>query len=633
MLLTGTLYSRVSKIASCVAIIGAIAVGGSAFAQKPEQILGRAPVQPDVDVDYPAAGEEEKCVIKQYKEQGYTGVALYAPDGTTILRVWAASTPKPGQKAQVDQIRFFKHGVEVYRDVLGKESRWLNNGGMRRGILGEDKKTIASWSVISPQETAQEVVSALKTNDFARYQRVALSAQDLTTLGVGQGPVAKELQNQVKSVTENAFAQLAQTLAIPEDAKWGALNAGLPAAIPAGENFSKDLEAYYNVAIIVMDGADASKSQELYVGDMIKVGDAWKVVGLPAGEPFGQATGSVAANSILLPTEGSAAASAVSGDVGEMGAVLTEAYNKLESASPAEYPALCDSTVDLLLQLAASTPQESDNLLSQAVDVIFSGVQSGLYPDGAAKLDALGEKLADAGDEVKARLRQRQITAAFYAVAQSNPQPKPSELAKAQEKYTEDLAAFVEEYPTTAAAAEAAMSLALDQEYLLENDGAMKYYQQAAQNASGTLVGRKAAGALARLKSEGGAFNMPKLQYSDGTPCEFKPGDKPTVVFFWGSWDSEGVAGLKALASQVNVIGVNVDTTPDPANADAYFAQITKGLPWKNVCDPAGLDGEAAVAFGVQTAPWIILVDKDGKVVRSNIANVEELADVLKGMK
>ena len=28
MLLTGTLYSRVSKIASCVAIIGAIAVGG-----------------------------------------------------------------------------------------------------------------------------------------------------------------------------------------------------------------------------------------------------------------------------------------------------------------------------------------------------------------------------------------------------------------------------------------------------------------------------------------------------------------------------------------------------------------------------------------------------------------------------
>ena len=68
-------------------------------------------------------------------------------------------------------------------------------------------------------------------------------------------------------------------------------------------------------------------------------------------------------------------------------------------------------------------------------------------------------------------------------------------------------------------------------------------------------------------------------------------------------------------------------------NAAAYFQQITRGLPWKNVCDPNGLEGAAPIAFGVQTAPWIVLIGKDGKVVRSNIANLDELGDVLKELK
>ena len=154
------------------------------------------------------------------------------------------------------------------------------------------------------------------------------------------------------------------------------------------------------------------------------------------------------------------------------------------------------------------------------------------------------------------------------------------------------------------------------------------------KNAGSSIIARRAQGALTRLQAEGGTLNAPKLKYLDGSDVNFgAAGGKPTIIFFWGSWDQESVTKVKSLANQVNVVGINVDSAPDPENAAAYFQQITRGLPWKNVCDPNGLEGAAPIAFGVQTAPWIVLIGKDGKVVRSNIANLDELGDVLKELK
>ena len=192
---------------------------------------------------------------------------------------------------------------------------------------------------------------------LARYQRVALSEADVATLGLS-GPVAAEIRNEISAVSPDAFAKLAQSLNIPEDANWGALNTGRPAMIPAGDSLTQDLEAYYNLTITIMRDGDASQTQFLYIGDLVKVGNVWKIVGLPAGEPFGQATGAVSASSVLLPSEGAANAIAGSADVGEMGSALTEAYQKLETATPDQYPALCDQMVDLLFKLAASNPRK-----------------------------------------------------------------------------------------------------------------------------------------------------------------------------------------------------------------------------------------------------------------------------------
>lgn len=635
-------FERLSRGAGLAVALGLLVVSSTAFGQQytPEFILKQRPTQADVEIDEPTAAETPNCQVKAFKEGGYRGVCLYAPDGTTPLRVFCAPPPKEGEKANVEQIRYFRDGLEVYRDVLGKEARWLNAGGSRRGAVDKTKKLVA-WISISPEEATAEIVAALASKDFARFQRVALTAADVKALGLG-GSLAQELERQIASADADGFAKLADALKLPADARWGAFNGNRPATIPAGrDGLAKDLTVYYNANVVVVKGSDATQSQQLYVGDLVKVGDVWKIVGLPTGEAFGEATGEVSASSVFFPAEGAAVAGTDAGGNAEIGAELTAAYQALESASPTEYPALCEKTFNLLLTVAAQNPSEETSLVSQAADLAFSGVQAGLYPAGAEKLAALVDVYKDSSNaELKAHVRYRQITADYYAVAQATPQPKPTDLTKAQEKYAEDLAAFVEEHATTTAGAEATLGLAMNNEYMVENDAAASYYSQVAQNFPESQLGKKAAGALARLQAEGGELKLPPLRYFGGGVCDLAATKgKPTVVFCWASWEPTSVAAMKRLAAggAFNVVGVNLDAAPNPdATAEeqnAFYKEIVAGLPWKNVCDPAGLDGAAATALGIQNAPWIILIDKTGKVVRSNVTSVEELESFLAEMK
>ena len=633
-------FERLSRGAGLAVALGLLVVSSTAFAQyTPEQILKQRPTQADVEVDEPTAAETPNCSVKAFKEGGYQGVCLYAPDGTTPLRVWCAPPPKEGAKATVEQIRFFRDGREVYRDVLGKEARWLNAGGSRRGAVDKTKQIVA-WLSISPEEATAEIVAALATNDFDRFQRVALTSDDLKTLGLG-GSIAQELERQIAAADADGFAKLAAALKLPADVRWGAFNGNRPATIPAGQDgLAQDLTIYYNANVVVVKGDDATQSQQLYVGDLVKVGDVWKIVGLPSGEAFGQATGEVSASSVFFPAEGAAVAGTDASGAAEIGAELTAAYQALETASPTEYPAACEKAFNLLLTLAAQNSSEETSLVSQAADLAFSGVQSGLYPAGAEKLAALTDVYKDSSNaELKAHVRYRQITADYYAVVQT-PQPKQKEIAQAQEKYAEDLASFVEEYATTNAGAEATLSLAMNNEYMVENETAASYYSQVAQNFPESQLGKKAAGALARLQAEGSELKLPAARYFGGGVCDLAAlKGKPTAIFCWASWEPTSVDAMKRLAAggALNVVGVNLDAMPNPeATAEeqnAFYKELVAGQPWKNVCDPAGLDGALATALGIPNAPWIVLIDKTGKVVRSNVTSVEELESFLAEMK
>ena len=153
----------------------------SAAAQSTEDILKAKPSQPDVTIDTPSGDDIAKCKVVPFEEPGYAGKLLYGPDGTTPLRVICRQSSSKGNK--VEEVRFYKNGVEVFRDnYVAGECRWMGDAGSRWGV--RNRSGIASWKAITPEEATAEAVKALTSGDLDRYKAVALSEKDIQNLGI-----------------------------------------------------------------------------------------------------------------------------------------------------------------------------------------------------------------------------------------------------------------------------------------------------------------------------------------------------------------------------------------------------------------------------------------------------------------
>lgn len=614
-------------LTGCVLIL---IFGSSVYAQyTPEEILKVLPSQKDIAIDSPAAGEIPSCKIIEFSEGKFRGVCLTKPDGQTPLRVWCA----PEGSSNVEQVRFYKNGNEVFRDLLETERscRWLSDTGSRWAVLNSDKKII-QWKKISPEEATAEIVAALVTNDLQRYKRVSLSEADLQSLGLTE-PLLSSVQEKVKAV-DTDFAKVAAALKIPANVQWGAFNGSRPGLLAAGSRGVKeDIPVYYNASIVLVNKENTAQNHQIFLGDLVQINGVWKAVGLPSGEPFGKSGNEIRVSSVFFPISGDngGALPEVSGDYTKLAEQLNEAYHKLESASDTEYAALCETTFSLLLNLAARNPNEENDLVMQASDLLFTAIQRGLYPQGVEKLNQLCETYKDSkNQELLAHLKLRQIEGEFFAKTQTNPPLKRTELEKEQTKHTDALIAFAEKYSNTNAGITTLMFLAQDFEYLQDDEKAIQYYSIVVKNSPNSPAGRKAAGAVKRIEAIGKVFALPAWNYIEGGKVNAEEfAGKNIAVFCWASWIPEEIDQLKSFAAKndnLAVIGVNMDSTPETA---AEFLKSQK-LPWKNVCENGGLDGSNAVALGVQNVPLIILIDKNGKVVRPNIQNVSELEILLK---
>ena len=264
-----------------------------------QSVIASKPSQPDVEVDMVPAEEASNCKMKDFQEGDYVGNEVDGPDGNPVRVLCRRKESSGAKNSQAEQIRFYNKGVEVFRDdYVTKESSWLGDAGSRRGIRGS--AGIEKWVYISPEEATAEMVAALASGDEARYRRVALSADDIKSLGISD-TLAEELTKRVDSLGE--FKALADRLAIPEAVRWAAFNGNHQALLPKGRHGLKvDLPAYINATVVLVNPDDSSQSHQLYVGDMVRVGEVWKIIGLPTGEPFGQAGDSVSVASILFPS-------------------------------------------------------------------------------------------------------------------------------------------------------------------------------------------------------------------------------------------------------------------------------------------------------------------------------------------
>jgi len=113
--------------------------------------------------------------------------------------------------------------------------------------------------------------------------------------------------------------------------------------------------------------------------------------------------------------------------------------------------------------------------------------------------------------------------------------------------------------------------------------------------------------------------------------------NKFTLIDFWASWCGPCIAEMPAMkkaysdfhAKGFEVLGVSLDQ-----EADVWKATVARlKLPWPQVSDLKGWDNAAAKLYSIQSLPFNVLVDQNGKINTKNVRDEDlynKVAELLK---
>ena len=600
-----------------------------------QQALRLMPIQDEVDFDRPDAGQASGCTISVEKIGSDVGWVVKDPDGA-MLRQFVDTN---GDNV-VDRWSYHKDGLEVYRDIdknfNGKadEYRWFHTAGSRWGADNNEDGRIDAWKAISAEEVTAEVVAALAQRDAERFSRVVLTDSELKSLGVGPAK-AKELSEKLGALPA-AFKELAtQQKEITRTTEWVQFSGNRPGVVPTGtEGSTKDLRVYENVVAIVQTGGEHS---QVYVGTLVEAGDVWRVIDVP--RPISDSQGQLASSGFFFrsPMEGRTQMTST-GPSEQAQELLTE-LEKLDTAasqaaSAEEQARFNARRADLLERIAEQAENAADRAvwLRQLADMVSAAVQSGEFPEGVKRLEALFRKLEESkkDKELVAYVRFRQLMADYGLSIQT---ASTEQFVKIQAEWLKNLEQYVDDYPESPDAAEAMLQIAIAKEYAGEEEEAKKWYAQVVDEFPTSAPAKKASGARTRLDSIGKSISLEgKSPAGDQVKLAAFRG-KVVLIQYWASWCEPckaDMAALKELMTKYgrfgfSIIGVNLDSSPK--DMAAYLAESP--LPWPQIFEEGGLDSRPANELGILTLPTMILVDQEGKVVNRNI-NVAELDRELK---
>jgi len=614
---------------TCLAVAWALLVeSASAAGPTVAAALGLTPKQrDDVEIDQPTSAEAAKCTIAAEKIDGNTGWTVRDPSGR-ILRRFVDTN---GDNV-VDLWCYYRGGMEVYRDIdsnfNGKpdQCRWLNTAGSRWGIDQDENGRIDAWKAISAQEASAECVAALAKRDEERFRLLLLTADELRDLGIG-GPMAKTVAEKIDAAPGKFRQAMNRKSALTPQSEWVHFSAAQPGLVPAGNDGStKDLLVYENVAAMV----DTSGKQSLLnVGTMVAVGDVWKLIDAPGAEAEGVAA-EVAGNGVFFqvalkntPAGTTPQNDTISEEVQKLLATLEGIEKSMATASDTQKAKLNEQRADALEKLMdiAKDEQQREAWGHQLADTISAAVQSGDYPDGLKRIEALADKLeSDKKDpDLAAYVRYRALMAGYTHAMQA----KGADFATVQANWLKSLEKYIRDYPKSQDTSDAMLQLAIAQEFAGEDKKALEWYEKIVQQFSQSPAAKKAAGASRRLDSVGRVltFKGPDLAGRAVDLTRYR--GRVVLIQYWATWcepcktDMTTLKALVGLYGQqgFSVIGINLDQDRE----DAVSFLKKEQLPWANIYEPGGLESRLSTELGVLTLPTMLLLDQQGKVVNRSI--------------
>jgi thiol-disulfide isomerase/thioredoxin len=599
-----------------------------AQANKPsvQEALKLKPIQAQIDYDQPEEQVAAKCTLAPIKAPPLSGWEVRDGNGNLLRRFLDTNSDN-----KVDQWCYYKDGVEVYRDIDGNfnrkadEYRWLGTAGIRWALDANEDGRIDSWKVISPEEVSEELIAALSTRDADRFRRLLLTEEELRSLQLGEQQSA-ELGKKIADASAG-IEELARTQEfVSPKARWVNFGGTRPGIVPAGtDGLQKDLQVYENaVAVVELDGSH----DQVVVGTLIRIADAWRLVDLPRSIADAQSTTGIGGYFFQgpfarrEPTDVSVPGG-LSPEIQTLINGLEQIDRDLSAASTPEALApLNAQRADLLEKLAdkAETPEEKTTWIRQLADTVSAAVQAGGFPDGVQRLEALYKRLAteQAAPDLVSYVKFRFLSADYGRSLQTT-----DDFAKVQQKWVTDLEQFVKDFATTKDAAEAMLQIAIFEEFAREDEKAIGWYTRIATEFPDTPVAVKAGGAKRRMESEGQVLELAGKD-TQGNPVSIAAlRGKVVVIHYWATWCGpckQDISVLKDMQTKygkdnVALVGVNVDDVRE------QFEGYLKDNPmaWPQLYEAGGLDSPLANALGVLTLPTMLLVDKEGKVVNRNL--------------
>lgn len=605
------------------------AISGSSVWANDTQELTRAlsfkPRQADVNYEKVDPDDVALCKLERITREDGKGFWITGPAGQPLR--WFVDTNGDNKP---DRWCYYKHGVEVYRESdtdfngTADEYRWLNTEGMRWGIDEDENGLVDRWRMISAEEVTAEVIQSLVTQDAKRFERLLLTEQELDDLGLGAS-TAETIRNRIENAREAFPRWMREQKMVTNASRWTNFGADKPGLVPAGtEGSTKDVVVYENAVALFEDSGEA---RQLIVGTMIQVDGGWRLASLPrlVGDQSTMEESGVFFNASFNPKGAGASSEAQAG----MSRIMENLVNELQEidsklAAPGGSKELWHSKrADVLEKLVAHSDSTEDRKIwiEQLADTVSAAAQIGEYPGGVKRLQDFSSKLKsnESGTEAVAYVAFRTITA-DHNLKMQQPNAKYDEL---NEAYLNELREFIRLYPKSEDSAEAMLQIALSAEFTGELKEATKWYSQASSSFSSTDAGRKATGAMRRINLPGKPFPIagPTLDNRKFDSNAYKGG--PVVYHLWASWCESCKADMRALKElqakyarhRLRIVGLNLD------NDRAAAVEFTKQnpYPWINVHDPGGLESKLAVNLGILTLPINIVVDKDGKVVKSGV--------------